>query len=586
MSTSAVEIIERVARRTLKPRLLETPWQWAERHVRLSVRNTSTPGKYDSSWICYTRKWQEVFSDSSTREIVICSGAQTGKTEAILNCLRYAIAEDPGPMLWIMPAESLARSFSETRLQPSLRDCPPCREQMPSDPDLFKLTEMHFKECSLTLVGAGSAAQLSSRPIRFLFGDEIDKWPEAGKKEAGALDLARVRTTSFWNSKIILASTPTLESGAIWVEFLKGSQCRFFVPCPHCSLRQCLVFQQLKWPLNETTKPDGKWNVEEVSQATYYECEGCRGRIAEQQKAGLIRAGEWRQTNPSAPKERASFHLSALYSPWRTWGSIAAEFLESKDSYSAMQNFTNSVLAEPWKVHAETIDESGLASLRGEYALGTLPIKPLFLTLTADVQRAELYFTVRAWGTGGESWLVDYGRVPSFSDLQEVLLRRYPISGDLGEMGIWRGIIDSGFNTKSVYEFTLETSRMMLPCKGWDRLAQPVRWAHVNFQGNRQRRISLLHFDATSFKNDLFLRRIKDRNGPPWHIPRDVGNDYIQQLTAERLSERKNQRGAVELVWTQVRRDNHYGDCEVMQLACSHVLGAEIRGASSEPHTL
>jgi hypothetical protein len=60
-------------------------------------------------------------------------------------------------------------------------------------------------------------------------------------------------------------------------------------------------------------------------------------------------------------------------------------------------------------------------------------------------------------------------------------------------------------------------------------------------------------------------------------------------LTAERLSERKNQRGAVELVWTQVRRDNHYGDCEVMQLACSHVLGAEIRGASSEPpqsHTL
>jgi phage terminase large subunit GpA-like protein len=52
---------------------------------------------------------------STIREIIICSAAQSGKTESILNCLRYAIAEDPGPALWIMPAESLARSFGDSR---------------------------------------------------------------------------------------------------------------------------------------------------------------------------------------------------------------------------------------------------------------------------------------------------------------------------------------------------------------------------------------------------------------------------------------------------------------------------------------
>jgi hypothetical protein len=80
-------------------------------------------------------------------------------------------------MLWIMPAEFLARSFSETRLQPSLKDCEPCAAQVPDDPDMFKLLEMHFKDSTLNLVGANSPAQLASRPVRYLFADEIDKLP-------------------------------------------------------------------------------------------------------------------------------------------------------------------------------------------------------------------------------------------------------------------------------------------------------------------------------------------------------------------------------------------------------------------------
>src|SRR5262249_4931113 len=144
--------------------------------------------------IAYTRGWQEAFSNPRIKEITIVAAGQTGKTESLLNCIRYAIAEDPGPMLWIAPAESMARSFSETRLQPSLRDCPPCDAQIPDDPDQFKLLEMHFKECTVNLVGANSPAQLSSRPIRYLFADEIDKFPEASGREAGALELARVRT--------------------------------------------------------------------------------------------------------------------------------------------------------------------------------------------------------------------------------------------------------------------------------------------------------------------------------------------------------------------------------------------------------
>ena len=584
---TAREVIERTARRAVKPRLLEPVWKWAERNVKLSVRSTNTPGKYDSGWIGYVRGWQEAFSNSRVKEIVICSAAQSGKTESVLNMLRFAIAEDPGPMLWIMPAESLARSFSETRLQPSLRDCEPCAEQIPANADLFKLLEMHFADCTLNLCGANSPAQLSSRPIRYLFADEIDKFPAASSKEAGALELARVRTNSFWNAKIVLTSTPTLDTGQVWQNYLAGSQHKFFVKCPHCGHRQTLVFSQIKWP--DTAKTGETWNLDEVEKSAAYECVSCANRIPQLHRAGMVRGGEWLATNPQAPADRQSFHLNALYSPWRTWGSIAREFLETKDTFAGLQNFTNSTLAEPWKVEAEEIHETALLEMRGEYDLGTCPVKPLLVTIAADVQRESVYFTVRAWGENEESWLLDYGRLPTLESLAEVFRRQYNVSGSEETVSAKQGLIDSGYNTQTVYEFCSTSNATFFPAKGWDKLAQPVKPANIKFfpgQQYRERVIRLYHFDDGAFKSDLYCRRIADKRGPAWHLPRNVGADFMRQLTAEKLVEKKNQRGELESVWHQIHRDNHWGDCEKMQLVNGYLLARELKpkpAFTSEP---
>ena len=577
----ASEVIERSARRALKPRIFEPVWKWAERSVRLSVRTTNTPGKYDSSWITYTRGWQEAFSNPRVKEISICAAAQTGKTEAILNCIRYAIAEDPGPMLWIMPAESLARSFSETRLQPSLKDCPPCAEQIVDDPDAFKLLEMHFKDSTLNLVGANSPAQLSSRPVRYLFADEIDKFPDAHAKEAGALELAKVRTTSFWNAKHIFTSTPTVEGGQIWQAYLHGTRHKYFVRCPKCQHEQELLWSQVKWPKDERTKTGEVWNVDAVEKLAFYECPACRHPIEQNWRHTMIRGGCWKPTNPDAPADRVSFHLNALYSPWRTWGSIAREFLEVKDSPSGLQNFTNSVLAEPWKIQlGEKIQESGLLELRGDYALGTCPVRPWFITIAADVQRDCIYYTVRAWGEGAESWLVDYGKLPKLESLNEVLAREYNIAGTQGEtMKPFKGMIDSGFNAQAVYEFCSASKGKFVPCKGWASLAQPVKPAVIAYEsrGGAGRNIELFHFDDGSFKTELYMRRIQDKQGPPWHLARNIGPDYITQLTAERLVEKRNHRGVPEQVWIIGRQENHLGDCEKMQLVQGYLMGSDLK---------
>ncbi len=573
----ARQFIERTARRAVKPRVCEPVWQWAERNVQLSVRTTNTPGRYESGWIAYTRLWQEAFSNPRVKEVSICAAAQSGKTESLLNCLRYAIAEDPGPALWIMPAESLARSFSETRLQPSLGDCQPCAEQIPKNRDRFKLLEMHFADMSLNLCGANSPGQLSSRPIRYLFADEIDKFPEAGTKEAGALELAKVRTTTFWNAKLILTSTPTVPGGQIWQAYEAGSQHCFFVKCPHCLHPQQLLFGQLKWPTTPETKPDGEWNLDAVERLTEYECTSCGNQIPQAHKAGMIRGGKWKATNPTAPADRMSFHLNALYSPWRSWGSIAREFLESKDSFSGLQNFTNSVLAEPWKQDVEEVTQSRIAEHRGSYFKGTCPVKPEILTIAADVQRELIYYSVRAWGQDEESWLVDYGRLPTLEDLWDVARTEYPIEGTDETVRPKKGFIDSGFRTQEVYEFCSNSRRTFFPTKGWSKLNQPVKKAAVTFHAGKARRITLYHFDTGSFKSELYLRRIQDGEGPPWHVPTDTGEDFARQLTAEQLAEKKNRRGTVEQYWKQTDKDNHWGDCEVLQVVQGYLLSQRLR---------
>jgi phage terminase large subunit GpA-like protein len=68
----------------------------------------------------------------------------------------------------------------------------------------------------VSISGANSPASLASKPIRYLFLDEVDKYPPASRREADPISLARERTKTFINRKIYMCSTPTLRSGHIW----------------------------------------------------------------------------------------------------------------------------------------------------------------------------------------------------------------------------------------------------------------------------------------------------------------------------------------------------------------------------------
>ncbi|WP_366057924.1 phage terminase large subunit family protein, partial [Oceanicoccus sp.] len=155
------------------------------------------------------------------RKVVAKFSAQSGKTEILNNFAGYIMAQNPGPTLVVQPNQRpMGEAFSKDRLAPMIRDTPAISAKVIEAKGKDKKnTIFHrtFPGGHLTIAGASSPAQLASRPIQFLLCDEIDRWVPT--KEGDALNLAIKRTLTFWNRKILMVSTPTLDGRGIDAQY-------------------------------------------------------------------------------------------------------------------------------------------------------------------------------------------------------------------------------------------------------------------------------------------------------------------------------------------------------------------------------
>ena len=178
-------------------------------------------------------------SDPSISEVVVMAGAQLGKTEAILNILGYHIEHDACPMLVLQPTLEMAQAFSKDRVAAGLiRSTPALRDKV-KDPRARDSgsTTLHkiFPGGALTMVGANSPSGLASRPVRLVLADEVDRYPLSAGSEGDPIQLARKRSATYWNRKLVTVSTPTNKgSSRIEEAFEASDQRRYHVPCRHC----------------------------------------------------------------------------------------------------------------------------------------------------------------------------------------------------------------------------------------------------------------------------------------------------------------------------------------------------------------
>jgi len=537
--------------------------EWSDRYRKLSSESSAEAGQWRTDRVPFQREIMKVINDPNVEEITFIKSAQVGATEILLNTIGYYIDQEPSTILCIQPSLSMAQAFSKDRLAPMLRDTPNLKGKVkdPRSRDAENTT-MHkkFSGGHITLVGANSASGLASRPIRILLCDEVDRYPASAGTEGDPILLGRKRTTTFWNRKIILTSTPTIKGLSRIERAYEESDKRVYkVPCPECNQKQELKWQQITW-------------LENKPETASLSCKHCGAIIPESKKQWMLLNGEW---EAQAESKKVGFHISELYSPFRTWVELVEDFLEAKKSPELLQTFINTTLGETWEEQGEEIEAEGLMSKCEQYNHEAVPEEVLAITAGVDTQNDRLEVQVIGWADNFEAWVIEYkilwgnpATKEVWQELDEFLTNVYTKANG-HKLPIASTCVDSGgHHTDMVYAFCRGNNhRRIFAIKGASQSNKPIA-SKPTFVGRRR---TALYSVGTDTAKEMIHSRLKDEKTNLIHFPNTVDDEYFKQLTAEKRVA-KFVRGKKTLIWKQTRQRNEALDTFVYALASIKIL--------------
>jgi len=549
--------------------------EWADSYRRLSPESSSEPGQWTTGRAEYQRGMMDAFCEPRTHTIVMMLSSQVGKTEILNNVLAYYIDQDPAPILLLQPSIEMAEAWSKDRFSPMLRDTVKLHGKVkePRTRDSSNtVRHKSFPGGHITVAGSNSPASLASRPIRIVLCDEVDRYPVSAGTEGDPVALAHKRSTTFWNRKLGLCSTPTIKGRSrIEAAFAESDQRRFWVPCPHCGAYQLLVWHQVKWSDDD---PD----------TAAYACVECGVLWTDAERWRSVNRGEWRAG--AEFRGTAGFHLNELYSPWVKLRNTVAGFLSAKKFPDLLQVWTNTALAEAWEETGETVEPSSLMSRVESFGPHDIPDEALALFCGVDTQDNRLEAQVIAWGHLEEVWVVEYrifygdpAQMTVWEDLDEWLKElRTTASGRA--MRIYATCVDSqGHHSAQVYRFCRERrGRRIYATKG----AGGPRPVWPKRQSMTKGRDSVAIIGVDTAKEAIYTRLgIKQNEEGPTpgyiHFSFDLdGESYFNQLTAESAVTRFRE-GRPYRVWVVKKgRRNEVLDTFVQCMAARHSVAVPL----------
>ncbi len=392
-----------------------TVTEWAESKRRLSTESSAEPGPWRTSRTPYLREPMDSFTDPKVRHIVLVAASQVGKSEFMNNAIGYIIDEDPGSILFVHPTTIDAKEYSKLRIAPMIRDSPTLRKKV-SDPKSRDsgntILQKTYPGGILTMCGSTEAHALASKPIRYVFGDERDRWALSAGNEGDPWDLAMARQTTFYNAKAVEVSTPTIKNAsAIEAAYATGTMERWKSRCPHCGKYHEIRWSDIRFEHTENVVAGKK--TYKVSNILYV-CPGCACVSTE---AEMKRAhAKWEADNPDAYEQGTrSFWLNAFVSQWASWESIILKYLNAIGSSRKMQVVYNTCFGECWEDRGDIEDEDSLMARREDYGTNEddtpveLPQGVLVLTAGIDTQDDRMEYEIVGHGHFGETWGIEKG---------------------------------------------------------------------------------------------------------------------------------------------------------------------------------
>lgn len=555
----------------LKPPPRLSLGDWMEAHMRLPEGVSALPGRV-TLWP-YQRGIAKAISDPLVERVTLVKPVRVGFTTLLTGALASYVANEPSPILALLPTEADARDYVVSDLEPIFDATPSLRGLISADADeggRSTLLSRRFPGGSLKIVAAKSPRNLRRHNVRILLIDEADAMEPSA--EGSPITLAERRTLSFANRKIILGSTPTLlDTSNVLRSYAQSDQRVFEVPCPDCGAMTEIMWRHIEW------QPD-------QPQTAAFRCPHCESLIDERHKAGMVEAGAWRAMRPEI-EGHAGFRLNALVSTLAnaSWGKLAAEFIAAKGHPDQLQTFVNTILAEGWREAAEEIDEAALAARRERFGLDALPRDVLVLTAGVDVQGDRLEIVILGhgkteffvlgqhviWGSPHEDH--------TWAELDDFLRGQWPHPGG-GTMRLDAVAVDAGDGgtMDAVLAFCRPRfARRIVAIKG-----APGARPGIKASETRGSRLFILGVDGLKATLASHLSR-----GRTVRFSDTLEDRFFEELASERRLVRYK-RGAPVRVWERISgRRAESLDCLVYALAVRPLVGVDLDRREAEVST-
>lgn len=456
----AIAELARYTYSMFRPPKHQTVSEWADENRVLVSESSAEPGAWRTDRAPYQREIMDSFTQPGIWQIVIMASAQVGKSEIELNMMGCAIDNDPGPMLYIQPTDKVAEDYSKRRIQPMFNACPTLRDKVfkaRSRDAANTITMKTFPGGSLAIIGANSPADLASKPVRYIFMDETDRFPASAGTEGDPQELAERRTETFrHNRKIVKTSTPTIKGKSkIETDYMNGTQEEWHTECPHCHTFNYIRFVDIHFEKDDIKNERG--GEDYIVKSVTWRCPTCKRDIGEHEAKRL--PAKWVSKNPQAIRNGVrSFRLNAFMSPWSDWKDIVWKFLKAHKDPEKLKTFYNTILGETWEIHTNNGLDEALYKRREHYD-AEVPTGALLLTMGVDTQDNRLEFEVVAWDRHGQSWGISRGIIPGRADapgvweeIDNLLSRQWKLKNGM-KMRILATFIDSGGHfTQEVYK--------------------------------------------------------------------------------------------------------------------------------------
>lgn len=502
----------------------------------------------------------------------------THNSETLNNIIGRYVQVDPTTIMMIQPSQELAEKYSKTRIQPMIQDTKSITQLFYKSQTI--LTKF-FVGGQLIMTGSNSPANLASQPVRIVLCDEVDRFCEDVGDEGDPISLAKVRTSTFWNYKIGLFSTPTLKDfSRIEQAYLEGTQEEYSYECPNCGMYHKLDYRQMVCD-KKTTTSSGKKIV--VVESVRWQCPDCGFEFTEREMKASAQKYIMKNSAALANGVR-SFWVNTFSSPWLSWSEIMREWYEAVGNEAREKVVVNTRFAETYQLSGEYADESQFLKRREDYG-AEIPEGVKVLTCAVDVQGNRLEFEVAGWSIEQERWGIWRGMIAGSPTAEETWQQLDAVIGRIYYYGDGRGVkisrtfIDSGYSTDNVYRYCAARQYQgVFAVKGQGAPGIPLLYQYGRAKGHS---VVLVMLGVNEGKGEVYARLgIEDKGAKYMHFPKEdrllmrgYGEIYFKEILSERRVIRRRN-GIMYAAWEKVRRDvrNESLDLMVYNLAAVESL--------------